>query len=116
SMAVRAPHFAFVDLASDCVPRDGSVGESAHVPAFVAQMIEIEQVNVGLTAVHAWMSRQVLAHPETQLCRVTIAADSRSCDLSLSIARVPLVCVGPLAHAADPLASLFLQRAKRKLC
>jgi len=54
-------------------------------------MIEIEQINVGLSAIHAGVIRKVSAYPGTQLGRVMIASDPRFRDLSLSIARVPEV-------------------------
>jgi len=91
------------------------VSESAYVCSFVAEMIEIEQINVGLSAIHAGVIREVGPYPGTQLRRVMIASDPRFRDLSLSIARVPLVRVRPLAQQADPLTSLSFKRAKEKL-
>jgi len=78
-------------------------------------MIEIEQINVGLSAIYAGVIREVSAYPGTQLGRVMIASDPSFRDLSLSIARVPLVRVRPLAQQADPLTSLSFKRAKGEL-
>src|SRR5713101_1967921 len=91
------------------------MSESPYVCSFVAEMIEIEQINVGLSAIHAGVIRKVSAYPGTQLGRVMIASDQRFRDLSLSIARVPLVRVRPLAQQADPLTSLSFKRAKGEL-
>jgi len=114
-MAVCAPDFAFRNLLLQYIPRDGHMSESTYVCLFVAEMIEIEEINVGLPTIHAGVIREVSAHPGAQLGTVMIASDPRSRNLSLSIARVPLVRVRPLAQQADPLTSLSFQRAKGEL-
>jgi len=41
------------------------MSESAYVSSFVANMIEIEQINVGLSAVRAGVITEISAYPGT---------------------------------------------------
>jgi hypothetical protein len=97
-VAVRAPYFALVDLSSEHVPGNRRAGESAHVGAFVAQMIEVEKVDVGFAAVHARVITQVPPQPGPEFDRTMISPDSGFRDLFFSIASVPLVRVCPLTQ------------------
>jgi hypothetical protein len=59
-MAVRAAHFALVDFGSDACPTATAPRVDRYVCNLVADVIELENDNVALTAVDAWMLAEIL--------------------------------------------------------
>ena len=64
-MAVGASNLAFVDLGDDHASRPTSLDELRDVVQLVAQVIELEDMRIGLAAVDARMRCQVLPQKRT---------------------------------------------------
>jgi len=75
-MAVRAAHFAFLDLRFDTRPCAPASGIDRDVGNLVADVIELENNDVSLAAIHARMLSQVvddlLTHLRAPLCDVSV--------------------------------------------
>src|SRR5207245_1619839 len=66
-MAVRAAHFAFFDLGFDTRPCAPASGKGRDVGNLVADVIELENDDVSLAAIHARMLSQVVDDPLAHL-------------------------------------------------
>ena len=90
--------------------------EVAYVCELVAQMIKVENIDVGLATVDAWMRPQIFAYPSAEFPGPMIPTNSGTRDLFLPVSRIPRVRVGALAKKANPLACLTSERSEGELC
>lgn len=93
-MAVRAAHFALFDLRFDPCPCAPASGIGRDVSDFVADVIEFENDDVSLAAVHAWMLSEViddlLADLRASVRDVFVDSSALPLPVSLVIPRVRL--------------------------
>jgi hypothetical protein len=98
AMIVRAPHFALRDLLGDHCP--AHMKHLANVPSLVAQVVEVEHKDVGLTAVDTGVFEQILvqATPIRRAHRTSVAP--YPCPFAVSVCGVVTRVVSPKATAA----------------
>jgi hypothetical protein len=97
-VTVRAADLAFCDLGDDHFPSNGDVHQATHIGPLIAQVVEVQNIRVRLSAVNAGVIVQVLADLASEIRCLSNSSNVGRRDLFGAVSVVPLLCVGPLAR------------------
>jgi len=114
-MAICASDLALGDFFLNRSPGEARSDEIADVGSFVPQVIEVEDRRIGLATVNTRMFKQIGTDEPLEDGSRIAAPLAHVGYVAPSVPNVPALRIKALTRETDPLASLSLERTKRKV-